>query len=155
MTYRVLGLDPAPFRVLYGLDDDRLTARGVRRVVADTSPGYPDRIEMRDAAPGEALLLVNFVHQEADTPYRASHAIFVREGAERRYDCVGEVPEVMRIRPLSVRAFSAGGMMVDAELIDGEQAAECFARLLDNADTAYLQVHNAVRGCYSGRVERA
>jgi len=155
MNFRIIGLDPAPFRPLYGLEGDRLAEHGVRRVVADTRPGYPDRIEMRDATPGEALFLVNFFHQDADTPYRASHAIFVREGAERCYDCVGEVPEVMRIRPLSVRAFNAGGMMVDAELIDGEQAAECFARLLDNADTAYLQVHNAVRGCYSGRVERA
>ena len=29
------------------------------------------------------MLLLNYVHQPADTPYKASHAIFVREGAER------------------------------------------------------------------------
>ncbi|NKF24493.1 DUF1203 domain-containing protein [Solimonas sp. C16B3] len=36
--------------------------------------------------PGETALLLNDTHQNADTPYRASHAIFIREGAVKRYD---------------------------------------------------------------------
>ena len=51
---------------------------------------------------------MNDVCQPGNTPYRATHAIFVHEGgAEATRDGVGEVPEVMKIRPLSLRAFDA------------------------------------------------
>lgn len=78
MTFRIAGLDPAPFRHLYGLSEEELARAGTRRCLVDTMPGFPDRIELRDLTPGEHALLVNYVHQPADTPYRASHAIFVR-----------------------------------------------------------------------------
>jgi len=154
MTYRVLGLSPEPFGALYGLSDADLTARGVQRVTADAKPGYPDRVELRDAEPGETLLLLNWTHQPADTPYRSSHAIFVREGATQVAEVVGTLPEAMRIRPLSIRAFDADGHMLDADLVDGEAADPLIARLLGDARTAYLHAHYARRGCYAARIER-
>ncbi len=96
MNFRVTGLSPEPFRPLYDLSDEDLARRGVKRYVADASPGFPDRVTMRDAKIGENLLLLNHVCQPADTPYRASHAIFVLEGAETRYDRIGEIPDVIR-----------------------------------------------------------
>jgi hypothetical protein len=155
MEFRLLGLDPAPFTPLYGLDEAALAARGARRMVVDTVPGFPERVEMREADAGEVLLLVNYCHQPAPTPYRASHAVFVREGAETPYDRVGEVPDVIRRRTVSIRAFDEEGMMGAAELCDGEAAGAAFARLLEDPDAAYLHVHYALRGCYAGRVERA
>ena len=86
MDFRITGLAPDPFIPLYGLDDESLARRGVRRYVVDERPGFPDRVTMRDIPPGERALLLNFTHQPADTPYRASHAIYVREGASERYD---------------------------------------------------------------------
>ena len=56
------------------------------------------------------MLLLNYVHQPADTPYKASHAIFVREGAERAYVGVDEAPECLRGRMLSLRAFDSLGL---------------------------------------------
>ena len=55
---------------------------------------------MRSLGAGEKALLINYIHLNADTPYRASHAIFVREGATVSYDQVDEIPEMMRIRTL-------------------------------------------------------
>lgn len=89
------------------------------------------------------------------TPYRASHAIFVREGATAAYDAVGEIPEVMRSRVLSLRAFDRDHLMVDAELVDGRDAEAAIIRLLANAQVDYLQAHYATRGCYAGRIARA
>jgi hypothetical protein len=126
----------------------------VLRYVADSKPGFPDRIEMRDADIGERLLLINHVCQAAATPYRATHAIFIREGAERRYDRVGEVPEVMRSRLLSPRAYDSGGMMLDADVVDGRDIEALIARLFANAQVDYIHAHNAKRGCYSGRIDR-
>ena len=107
MAFRVTGLSPHQFRHLFGLPDDELANHGAKRYVADTKPGYPDRIEVRDAEPGETLLLLNYIHQPADNPYHASHAIFVREGAEAAYDRTNEIPDALRLRQISLRAFGA------------------------------------------------
>ena len=110
---------------------------------------------MRDAEVGERLLLLNHVCQPASTPFRASHAIFVREGAEATYDRVDQVPEVMRVRLLSLRAYDTLGMMVDADVVDGGQIEGVISRLFQSPQVAYLHAHNAKRGCYSGRIDRA
>jgi hypothetical protein len=155
MSFRITGLSPEPFRLLYGLSDEELSLRGVKRYVADRKPGFPDRIEMRDAEVGERLLLLNHICQPANTPYRASHAIFVREGAENTYDRVDEVPDVMRTRLLSMRAYDALGMMLDADVVDGRQIEDVITRFFLSSQVAYIHAHNAKRGCYSGRIDRA
>lgn len=155
MGFRITGLDPEPFRHLFGRSDAELGKLGVRRVRVDAKPGVPDRVEVRDLDPGESALLLNYAHQPADTPYQSRHAIFVREGAERAYDAVDEVPEVLRIRPLSLRAFDADHMMIDADIVDGEQAKALIDRLFADRATTYIQAHYAKRGCYAARIERA
>ena len=96
MDFRIQGLSPEPFLPLYGLSDEELANRSAKRYIASVKPGFPDRIEMRDAEHGEHLILVNYVHQPADTPYRASHAVFVLEGAEKRYDSVNYAARIER-----------------------------------------------------------
>jgi Protein of unknown function (DUF1203) len=155
MSFRILGLSPAPFSHLFGLDDASLALHGASRCVADRPAAFPDRVELRDAAPGESVILVNYTHQPGDTPYRASHAIFVLEGAQRPYDRIGEVPEVMRRRTLSLRAFDARHMMVDADLCDGREAETLIERFLADPTVDYIQAHYARRGCYAARIERA
>ena len=152
MSYVVTGLSPEPFLPLYGLSDVALAKRLARRVVVD-GPGFPERIEMRDAEPGETLLLVNFEHQSADTPYRSSHAIYVREGATERW--IGDrLPEVMRKRLLSLRGFTADGSMADADVVDGRAAEPVIQRLLGNPAIAYIHAHYAKPGCYAARIDR-
>ena len=155
MAFRITGLSPEPFRHLYGLSEQDLAAQGVKRYVANEKPGFPDRIEMRDAEPGETLLLLNHMCQPADTPYRATHAIFVREGAEETYDRVDEIPDVMRVRLLSLRAYDKEGMMLDADVVDGRQIEAVIERFFADPKVAYIHAHNAKRGCYSGRIDRA
>jgi hypothetical protein len=155
MDFRMVGLDPAPFHHLFGLSDSALAELDIRRCVADAKPGFPDRVELRDAEPGEAVLLLNYTHQPAKTPYRSSHAIFVLEGADTRYDKVGEVPEALRVRTISLRAFDDQHQMVDADLIDGRELESLIAKFLGNANVKYLHAHYAKRGCYAARIERA
>jgi hypothetical protein len=155
MSFRVSGLDPAPFRRLYGLADEELASLGVKRATADAKPGFPDRVELRDAEPGETVLLLNYVHQPADTPYKASHAIFVREGAERAYEGVDDTPECLRIRPLSLRAFDDSGFMVGADLADGRELEAAIEGLFADPAAAYIHAHYAKRGCYAARIDRA
>jgi Protein of unknown function (DUF1203) len=155
MNYRITGLSPEPFQHLYGLPDDELAKVGVKRYVVDKKPGFPDRVSMCDAEPGETMLLLNHISQPAATPYRAAHAIFVREGAARAYDEVNALPEVMRTRLLSLRAFDADGMMIDADIAEGAAVEPLIARLFADPAVRYIHAHNAKRGCYAGRIDRA
>ena len=154
MSFRITGLDPTPFRHLFGQPDEVLRRHGALRYVDDAKPGYPDRIELRDAEPGESVLLLNYTHQPADNPYRASHAIFLLEDAVKAYDRVDEIPEVMRIRPISLRAFDADDLMVDGDVVDGTHIERLIERFLADPRVAYLHAHYARRGCYAARVDR-
>ena len=154
MSLRIVGLSPEPFQHLFGLPDEELARQGVHRYVADADSRYPDRIELRDVEPGESVLLLNYLHQSADTPYRASHAIFVREGARAARVAIDEVPEVLRSRPLSLRAFDAHGMIVGGELVEGPDMVSAAQRLLADPNAAYVHVHFARLGCYAARIDR-
>lgn len=155
MAFVISGLAIEDFRPLFGLPDAELAARGVVRYAVDAKPGFPCRVTLEDAEPGETVLLLNFEHQPADTPYRARHAIFVSEAAAEARRAVDEVPGALRVRAsLSLRAYDEAGMMVDAELTSGAAIEEVIARLFANPQAAYIHVHNAGRGCYAARVDR-
>jgi hypothetical protein len=154
MSFRITGLSPEPFRPLFGLADEQLAAQGIKRYVADSKPGFPDRIELRDAEPGESLLLLNYTHQPANTPYRASHAIFVLENAKEGYDRIDTVPDALRVRTLSLRAFDEEGLIVDADLVEGRHVEGLIERFFAHPKVAYIQAHYAKYGCYAGRIDR-
>jgi hypothetical protein len=155
MDFRIVALPAGEFAPLFGLPDAELAARGVRRVVADRQPGFPCRVSLRDAAPGETLLLLNHAHLPLPGPYRSSHAIYVREHAAECVPGVNEIPAVLATRLLSVRAFDAAGLMVDAEVSAGADVALLISRYLDDARVALVHIHNARPGCYAAQAVRA
>lgn len=155
MTFRISALPLAPFRPFFALGDEALLARGARRCVADEKPGFPCRVSLEDATPGERLILLNFEHQPARSPYRASGPIFVRETAREAAPGIGQVPELLRLRLLSVRAYDDDDLIAEAEVVEGRDLEPLVARFFDDEAVAYLHVHFARRGCYAARVDRA
>jgi hypothetical protein len=153
-SFRITGLPAEPFTKLFTLSDAELAAHNAVRRIADARPGFPCRISLTDAEPGDEVILVHFEHQTAATPYRASHAIYVRRG-ERQFDAVDEVPEALRLRLLSVRGFDAAGMMTGADVVDGRELEPAITHLFASDRTAYLHLHFAKPGCYAARVDRA
>jgi hypothetical protein len=154
MTFRIQGLPADSFAPLFSLTDDELAARGAVRRTADAKPYYPCRISLTDASIGDEVILVHFEHHPVATPYRASHAIYVRRG-EQQYDEVDQIPELLRTRLLSVRAFDRTGMLVNADVVDGRELEATIATLFADARADYLHVHFAKPGCYAARVLRA
>jgi hypothetical protein len=154
MDFRITGLSPEPFQPLFGLSDAELARHGAVRCIVDCRPGYPDRIELRDPEIGESVLLVNFTHLPVDTPFRSSYAVYVREGAQVRYDRVNEVPEPLRTRVLSLRAFDENDMLRDADIVEGRDVESLIARLLASPQTAYIHAHYAKPGCFAARIDR-
>ncbi len=154
MSFRITGLSPEPFAALFAMDDSQLHAHHARRLVARPGGGYPCRISLTDAADGDTVILVNHEHLAVDTPYRSRHAIYVRAG-EVRYDAVDRVPDQLRRRLLSLRAFDAVGMLVHADVIPGQDLEVAIDRAFAHSRSDFLHLHYAQPGCYAARVDRA
>ncbi len=154
MTLRFKGLPVEPFRPFFAMSDEELAAHDIRRMVADEKPGFPCRITLEDAEPGERVLLVSYPHQPAHSPYKSSGPIFVRENASAMSDGT-EIPPVLRNRMLSLRAYDSTGMMVDADVTDGNEVETLLKRLFARKDVETVHIHNARRGCFACYVERA
>jgi len=155
MGFRISGLGFERFAPLVAFSDEQLLAHEARRVVADRYPGFPCRVSLVDARPGERVLLVNYEHLPVESPYRSRYAIYVRENATEARLAVDEIPPVLENRLLSLRAFSTAGMLLDADVSQGAELRGDIERLLGRAEVAYLHVHNARPGCYAARVDRA
>ncbi|WP_323766089.1 DUF1203 domain-containing protein [Marinovum sp.] len=154
MTFRIHAMDYAWFAPLFELSDAALLAQRALRRVADAKPGYPCRVSLQDAEVGERLLLLNYRHLDGNTPYAATHAIFVREGAEQAHPAPGEVPPVMRHRLLSLRGFDAGRMMLRAEVTEGAGLANALEAMFDDRAVEVVHIHYAGPGCFAGRATR-
>jgi hypothetical protein len=155
MTYKITGLAPSQFAHFIGLSAEELALHGAARMTADGRPSFPCRIQLDDAKAGETLLLVNHVSHEGNNPYRASHAIFVSESAKEAAVYEDEIPPALARRILSLRAFDADGMMTDAALAQPGEADVAIRRLLADEKVDHIDAHNATRGCFAARIERA
>jgi hypothetical protein len=154
MSFQIKGLPVATFAHLFNLSDSELASRAAMRVTADRHPGFPCRVSLRDARAGETLLLVNHEHLPVATPYRSRHAIFVLENTVEAQLGVDEIPEVLRLRLLSLRSFDDAGLMLDADVMQGRELELAIERMFQSPKASYLHVHNAKPGCFAARVER-
>lgn len=154
MTYRIQGLDPDPFAPLIGLDDEMLAERNACRVTATAKPGYPCRVTLEDAEPGESLILVNHVSHDVANPYRAAHAIYVRERAAEAASHVDAVPPVFEGRTLSLRGFDRDGMLRGALLAPPGEADARIRELLERPEIDTIHAHNAAYGCFAAKIVR-
>nr|HET7859982.1 DUF1203 domain-containing protein [Caldimonas sp.] len=152
--WRLSGLDPAPFESLFDLTDDALHRLGAVRRCADSVPGFPCRVSLEDAPVGSELLLVPYEHHPARSPYRASGPIFVRRGATHRELDVGEVPQAVLRRLISLRAYDADAMMVDATVCEGPDVAAALDGFFASGAVDYVHLHFAKRGCFSCAARR-
>ena len=144
MDFRIAGLPSARFAHLFGLDDAELARHRAVRRVCDEKPGFPCRVSLADAEPGERVLLVNYDHLDVDSPYRASHAIYVRERDQESFDELNTLPEALRTRLLAIRGFDAQGMMLAAEVVEGREARPLIERYLDNPEIIQEYLNEAL-----------
>jgi Protein of unknown function (DUF1203) len=154
-SFRLIGLPFALFSDLFALPDAKLLMRNVRRVFADAKPGYPCRVSLADADIGDELLLLPYEHQPAKSPYKSSGPIFVRRGAAQANIGAGVVPDYVRTRLISVRAYDEGHLMTDAVTCAGTDAGAAILHMLASKEVAYVHLHNANRGCFSCTAVRA
>lgn len=148
-TYRLRPIDPAEADAL------RAASPQAPTYVADAHPGYPCRQCLRDADVGDELVLVSYDPFVVDSPYRSASPIFLHRAPCEPPEDLGALPRQLTARMLSVRAFDSGAMMIDAAVVEGSELDATLERLLAEPGCDHVHVHNAGRGCWATRVDRA
>jgi Protein of unknown function (DUF1203) len=154
MNFRISGLPIVPFQSLLSASDEALAQQNIHVVEVDAPNAYACRITLQDAQLGEHVLLLNYAHLSSSSPYAAGGAIFIRRAARESASYMNEIPEQQRRRLLSVRAYDAQDMMLEAEVIEGSKLQAQIECYWQNEQVSYLHVHNARQGCYACRVDR-
>jgi hypothetical protein len=152
--FRCVALPYEPFSAFFAMSDEELENHGGRRMAVDQNPGTPCRVSLCDATVGEQVILVPFKHHDVDSPFQASGPLFVRQDAPEARYAINEIPPMLHQRLLSVRSYDARGMMIDADVIAGNEVDPAIRRLFANPESAYLHLHNAGLGCFLCAVER-
>ncbi|MEM1236247.1 MAG: DUF1203 domain-containing protein [Pseudomonadota bacterium] len=150
MTFQFEALPAEEFAPLFAMSEKELSDNLAVRVTAPDS-NAPCRVSLKRATPGEALILANYTHLDVHSPYASRHAVYVREGAETAYPSPGEIPEIMVGNTLALRAFDAGGFIVDREIAEGDVMRPVLERLLALPGVAHVDVHYAGAGCFAAR----
>jgi hypothetical protein len=153
-TFTIAGLSPASVAPLLEADDEQLARLGAQIVRAASKPGYPCRITLEDAEPGEELILFHHESHSARTPYRSAYAIYIRRQARRAARFVDTLPPVFHGRPIALRLFDGRGMLVGADMATGEAIVDRIRAAFARADVAYIHAHNAMHGCFAAAITR-
>ncbi|MGV9809816.1 DUF1203 domain-containing protein [Micromonospora chersina] len=116
--------------------------------------GEPLRCCLRDATPGEALLLFGYAPPLPPGPYREVGPIFAHA-----VECPGPAdptvyPSDWRGRPQVLRAYDRRGRIVGGRRHDGDDPDAVIAELLADPAVDRLHSRNVVYGCYMFTVAR-
>ncbi|MEQ8743340.1 DUF1203 domain-containing protein [Parasphingorhabdus sp.] len=147
MVYQITGISPDQL-------ENITNAPGTVRVTASNKPGFPCRVSLEDAEPGEELLLFNYLSHDVESPYRNSYAIYARIEAKAAARYTDAIPPIFVGRPSGMRAFGKDAMLKTARLSMPGDADATIRQLFELDEVAYIDVHNAAHGCFAARVER-
>jgi len=153
--FRIEPLQKVTFQPMLSMSDQQLADYSARWVTADSDMGFPCRVSLEDAKPGERMLELNYTHHNVDSPYRASGPIFIKQNCTTADLCKNEVPEMLRHRLLSIRAFCDDNSLAHAVVIHGAELESGIRSLFRDSTVAYIHIHNAMPGCFNCSAQRA
>ena len=153
--FLVKPLPAEDFRSLLELSDADLARQNACWMIADSDPGYPCRVSLKDAKVGERVLALSYDHLDVDSPYKASGPIIVRENSVTVQLKINEIPKMLRHRMLSLRGYDSCHMIIEADIAAGTDLESLIESQFTNGAVEYIHIHNANRGCFSCAVYRA
>ena len=137
---------------LTGIDDNGNT---LRRVTAEAGAA-PCRHCLRNGRAGEAMLLGSYNLPGPLGIYWTPSPIFIHAEPCELFDLPDKVPETVRGRLVSVRAYDRDDQCLYdlGEAVDGGQVDAPLARAITDPRTKFVNIHTAKPGCLLVRVER-
>ena len=130
-------------------------AADASRTFIDDDGGAPLRCCLRDSRAGERIALVAVTPEGPQGAYRETGPVFLHADG-----CSGPAdtgyPEEFRRRTQVFRAYDHAGVIVGGEVVrPGSGQEQAAARLLADADVAFVQTRNVVFGCYMLTITRS
>jgi uncharacterized protein DUF1203 len=135
--------------------EDARRSPGAVPAAAGDGP-YPVRCCLSDAGNPAEVVLSSVMPFRGESPYAARSPVYVHaERCAGHVEEPGAVPEMLRGRLLSVRAYDDRHMLTATEVLPGTELEGAIERLLGDDAGAYLHVHFAGPGCFACRIDRA
>jgi Protein of unknown function (DUF1203) len=136
---RISGVDAA------GIPAERVVATG----------GEPVRCCLRDAAPGEELLLFGYEPPLPTSPYREVGAVYAHVAACPGPASRDSYPADWYGRPQVLRAYDERGWIhPETRVHDGKAPEAVIAGMLADPDVVLIHSRNVAYGCYMFAVTR-
>jgi hypothetical protein len=123
-------------------------------VTVDSPESSPCRHCLRWAQPGERVVLFPYTAIPSGQPYSETGPVFVHADECQRYNATNEYPAEFRNGRV-FRAYDSNYNIIDAQVVDGSEPEVVMESLLQNPDTAFVDVRSVTRGCFTFRVQRA
>jgi hypothetical protein len=123
----------------------------------DLDRTYPCRHCLREASGKPGMLLLSYQTPEPKSVYGHPTAIFMCASDCDRFNQPDMIPDIVRNRLVSFRAFRSDRMMIyDAsEIAEGNGHDAAVRRIFARDDVAYINAHTARPGCLLCHIERA
>src|SRR6185437_11759683 len=106
--------------------------------------GAPLRCCLRDARTGERLALIAYRPDGTAGAYREVGPVYVHAERCPGYSEPDAYPAEFRHRPQVLRGYDDGGRIIDAVLVEGDQAEAGIDRLLANPAVATVHSRNVL-----------
>jgi len=122
----------------------------------DLDRTYPCRHCLREASGKAGMLLLSYQAPKPKSVYGHPTAIFMCASDCKRFEQPNTIPDIVRNRLVSFRAFRSDGMMIyDAnEIVEGDGHDAAVRRIFDRDEVAYINAHTAKPGCLLCHIER-
>ncbi len=115
-----------------------------------TEGGSPVRCCLREAIPGDRLLLIAYTPPGTQGAYAERGPVFIHAEPCEGYLTPDRYPPGLSHRQQTVRAYGHDGRIADGVLVsDGEHAMPVIRDLLARPDVAFVQLRNVGFGCYN------
>ena len=102
------------------------------------------------------MLLFSYQTPKPRSVYGQPTAVFMCAGECDRFEKPDAIPDIVRNRIVSFRAFDRDGMMIyDAnEMIDGGDYDAAVRRIFSRDQVSFINAHTAKAGCMLCHIER-
>ncbi|TMA21803.1 MAG: DUF1203 domain-containing protein [Deltaproteobacteria bacterium] len=152
MNFQIHALPP---EVLERVRASRVDVSGTPIEQVTAEGGEPLRCCLRNARPGEALLLFGYEPPIGKSPYREVGAVFAHAVSCGGRQASGEYPADWRKKRQVLRAYDRRGWIRDAVVHQGTNAEAEIARLLQDPEAVQLHSRNVAYGCFMFVVTRS
>jgi Protein of unknown function (DUF1203) len=148
--------EPIPPGELQEIRTARLDEAGNRLTAQTDAEGSPLRCCLREASPGERVLLIAYTPPGTSGAYAERGPVFIHADPCDGYQTPHRYPPGLSGRQQVVRAYDQRGRIADGVLAaDGDHAWTVVCEMLARPDVALVHLRNVGYGCYNFAVRRA